>query len=323
MINYNILIKALKKEPLKKIVFSEGSEIRVIKAAINLAKKNIIIPILLSDEKTVKKVCKEHFLELHQGIQFLNPNSFSEKKRKKFIDETLKLRQNKNSKEEIEKWFYEPNYFSVMLVQFGYADGVIGGANFSTADTIRPAFQIFKADRFASSSMILSTNEKAVIFTDCAIMLDPNGQELAEIAKRGANLYQKIFYKKPVVGFLSYSTKGSGNDTNVPKIKEAINILKNDQVDFIFSGEFQFDAAFSSRVAKKKCNDDKAAGHVNVFVFPNLVSANIGYKIAQLMGNWNVVGPIISGIKKPIFDLSRGCTAEEVFNLSIILAYLI
>ena len=221
----------------------------------------------------------------------------------------------------------QANYFGTMLVKMGYADALLGGATYSTADTVRPALQIIKTkpgNKIVSSCFILvranGVGENEVLaMGDCAINIKPTEDELVEIGLETAQT-AKIFGIDPKVAYLSYSTLGSGKGEDVDKMRNACNKLKALAPDLDVDGELQFDAAVSPRVAHTKCPDSKVAGHANTFIFPDINAGNIGYKIAQRLGSFDAYGPILQGLNAPINDLSRGCNALEVYSMAIITA---
>ena len=206
-----------------------------------------------------------------------------------------------------------------MLVKMGYADALLGGATYSTADTVRPALQIIKTkpgNKIVSSCFILvrpsATGDREVLaMGDCAINIKPTEDELVEIGLETATT-AKVFGIDPKVAYLSYSTLGSGKGEDVDKMRNACSKLKALAPDLDVDGELQFDAAVSPRVARTKCPDSKVAGHANTFIFPDINAGNIGYKIAQRLGSFEAYGPILQGLNAPINDLSRGCNAQEV-----------
>ena len=216
-----------------------------------------------------------------------------------------------------------------MLVKICKAYCLLGGATYSTADTVRPALQLIKTkpgNSIVSSVFILvrpaATGESEVLaFADCAINIKPSEDELVEIAGEAANC-AKLFGVDPKVAFLSYSTLGSGKGEDVDKMRNAAAKAKVKYPDLPISGELQFDAAVAPRVAKTKCPGDPVAGHANTFIFPDINAGNIGYKIAQRLGNFDAYGPVLLGLNASINDLSRGCNALEVYSMSIITAAL-
>ena len=217
-----------------------------------------------------------------------------------------------------------------MLVKMGYADALLGGATYSTADTVRPALQIIKTkpgSKIVSSCFILvrpsATGENEVLaMADCAINIKPSEDELVEIALETAKT-AKIFGIDPQISFLSYSTLGSGKGEDVDKMRNACAKAKAAAPDLAIDGELQFDASVSPKVAQTKCPKSAVAGHANTFIFPDINAGNIGYKIAQRMGGFDAYGPILQGLNAPINDLSRGCNAQEVYSMAIITAGLL
>ena len=211
----------------------------------------------------------------------------------------------------------------------GVADCLLGGATYSTADTVRPALQLIKTkpgNKIVSSCFILvrpaATGDNEVLaMGDCAINIKPTEDDLVEIALETAQC-AKIFGIDPKVAFLSYSTLGSGKGEDVDKMRNACAKAKAANPDLAIDGELQFDAAVSPRVAQTKCPDSKVAGHANTFIFPDINAGNIGYKIAQRLGGFDAYGPILLGLNAPINDLSRGCNALEVYSMAIITAAL-
>ena len=235
----------------------------------------------------------------------INPETYEgfEKMKEKFLE----IRKGKATVEDAEKLLRDVNYFGVMLVKLGLADGMVSGAIHSTADTVRPALQIIKTKPGISrtSGVFLMNREDTnhrLMFADCAINIEPNSQELAEIAINTAET-AKVFGIDPKVAMLSFS-----------------NIAKEMRPDLAIDGELQFDAAFVPATAAIKAPDSDVAGHANVFVFPGLQAGNIGYKIAQRLGMFEAIGPILQGLNKPVNDLSRGASAEDIYNLAIITA---
>lgn len=303
------------------IVFPEGEEPRILEAATKLNSENILKPILLGDEAEIKKVASDNSFDLGD-IQIINPKTYSEFD--DMVDAFVERRKGKNTKEQGEKMLQDVDYFGTMLVYQGKADGMVSGAVHSTGDTVRPALQIVKTapgNSRISGAFILQKGDQRYIFSDCAINIDPNAQELGEIAAQAANS-AKLFDIDPKVAMLSFSTKGSAKGDQVTKVAEATKVAQGLLPDVPIDGELQFDAAFVDSVGKQKAPGSEVAGQANVFVFPELQSGNIGYKIAQRFGGFEAVGPILLGLDKPISDLSRGCNADDVYKLSILTAAL-
>ena len=304
-----------------KIVFPEGNDDRVVRAAARLKFEGLVDPIILGDPAEVHKILNDlGFADFNYTI--INPETYEdfEEMKEKFVE----IRKGKATIEDAEKLLRDVNYFGVMLVKLGLADGMVSGAIHSTADTVRPALQIIKTKPGISrtSGVFLMNRENTdhrLMFADCAINIEPNAQELAEIAINTAET-AKVFGIDPKVAMLSFSTKGSAKSPKVDRVVQATNIAKEMRPDLAIDGELQFDAAFVPAIAAIKAPDSDVAGHANVFVFPGLQAGNIGYKIAQRLGMFEAIGPILQGLNKPVNDLSRGASAEDIYNLAIITA---
>ncbi len=318
-------IEKLKKEN-KRIVFTEGNDVRILEAAQNLIKMGVVKPILIGNVDEVKGIAKDNGFDI-LGADIVDPLNYS--KMPDMIKEMVGLRKGKMTEEECAKALEKGNYFGTMLVKMGEADGLLGGATYSTADTVRPALQLIKTkpgNKLVSSCFILNRTKDDGSFEryamgDCAINIDPTEDDLVEIAIETANT-AKVFEMDPKVAMLSYSTLGSGKGDSVDKMRNATAKAKAAAPDLEIDGELQFDAAFSPVVAKTKCKDSKVAGHANTFIFPDINAGNIGYKIAQRLGGFEAIGPVLQGLNAPINDLSRGCNAEEVYKMAIITASL-
>ncbi|MCR8967383.1 phosphate acetyltransferase [Streptococcus zalophi] len=304
-----------------KIVFPEGDDERVIRAAGRLKAEGILEPIILGDEVLVKALLIEQGFPM-KNITIIDPNDYVHFEYMK--QEFLELRKGKVNEEQADDILKDVNYFGVMLVQMGLADGMVSGAAHSTADTVRPALQIIKTKPGISrtSGVFImnreTTNEK-LMFADCAINIDPAANELAEIAVNTAET-AKIFDIEPRVAMLSFSSKGSGKSPAVDKVAQATQMAKELAPNLNIDGELQFDAAYVPAAAKIKAPGSRVAGYANVFVFPDLQSGNIGYKIAERLGMFEAIGPILQGLNKPVNDLSRGSNDEDIYKLAIITA---
>lgn len=322
---FNHMINVL-KEQKRKIVFTEGFDPRILEAASRLYKEGILTPILLGNVEEVKAAAEKCGWSI-DGIEVVDPLHYDG------IDEMaakmVELRKGKMDEDACRAALSKSNYFGTMLVKMGKADCLLGGATYSTADTVRPALQLIKTkpgSKIVSSCFILrretEKGNEMYAMADCAINLDPNEDELVEIAVETART-AKTFSIDTKVALLSYSTLGSGKGASVDKVHNAAEKLKAMDLDFPVEGELQFDAAFSPVVAKTKAPGSAVAGQANTFVFPNIDAGNIGYKIAQRLGGFEAFGPILQGLNAPINDLSRGCNADEVYKMSIITAALI
>ena len=301
------------------VVFPEGNDARIIGAAVRLAADNLLKPILLGNPEEIHALGKSHGF-VTSMVEIIDPSKYD--KRDELVNGFVERRAGKATLEQAEALMDNANYFGTMMVYLGYADALVSGAVHSTGDTVRPALQIIKTKpgvSRTSGAFIMTKRNETYLFSDCAININPNAQELAEIAVESAKTAE-LFNIEPKVAMLSFSTKGSGAGPDVDKVVEATRIAKELAPEYEIDGELQFDAAFVPTVAKLKSPDSKVAGQAKVFVFPEIQSGNIGYKIAQRLGGFEAIGPILQGLNKPVSDLSRGCNEEDVYKLSIITA---
>ncbi len=318
------LISTLKANP-RSIVFTEGADPRILEAASRLKKDDILTPILVGNVQEVQSAASQNHFDI-TGIEIIDPASYPEMDA--MVQTMVELRKGKMSEEDCRKALSKGNYFGTMLVKMGKADALLGGATYSTADTVRPALQIIKTkpgSKIVSSCFVLHRNtaqgEEKYVMGDCAINITPSEDELVEIAIETARTAE-IFGIDPRVAMLSYSTLGSGKGDSVDMMRNATARVKEAAPALAVDGELQFDAAFSPVVAETKCKGSAVAGHANTFIFPDINAGNIGYKIAQRLGGFEAFGPILQGLNAPINDLSRGCNAEEVYKMAIITAAL-
>ena len=317
------LIDTLKQSP-KKIVFTEGTDPRILEASARLLSGTFLTPILVGNEAEVYAAAEKAGFNI-RGAEIFDPETYPEMD--KMVETMVELRKGKMTADECRAALKKGNYFGTMLVKMGVADCLLGGATYSTADTVRPALQLIKTkpgNKIVSSCFIMvrqaaSGDNEVLAMGDCAINIDPSEDDLVEIALETANC-AKIFGVEPKVAFLSYSTKGSGKGEDVDKMRNACAKAKALRPDLEMDGELQFDAAVSPKVAHTKCPDSTVAGHANTFIFPDINAGNIGYKICQRMGSFAAYGPILQGLNAPINDLSRGCNAQEVYSMAIITA---
>ncbi|KQL39844.1 phosphotransacetylase [Bacillus sp. FJAT-25509] len=301
------------------IVLPEGTDERILTAADRLAKEDVLKPILIGNVESVKEKASSLGLEL-QGVEILDPSTYGEMEQ--LVASFVERRKGKATEEQARKALLDPNYFGTMLVYANIAQGLVSGATHSTADTVRPALQIIKTKpgvTKTSGVFIMVREDEKYVFADCAINIAPNSQDLAEIAIESAKT-AKLFDIDPKIAMLSFSTKGSAKSPETEKVAEAVKIAKELAPELTLDGEFQFDAAFVPSVAKSKAPHSVIQGDANTFVFPSLEAGNIGYKIAQRLGNFEAIGPILQGLNMPVNDLSRGCNSEDVYKLSIITA---
>ncbi len=316
---FSNLKKALKANEKKLIVFPEAMDERVLSAASKLAEESILTPVLIGDEKEVHAKAKELGLDITK-CQLMNPANYENYDQ--MVDKFVEVRKGKATKESAKETLQTENYFGTMLVHMGEAHGLVSGAVHSTSDTVRPALQIIKTRpgiNKTSGVFIMVRGEERYVFGDCAINIAPTSDDLAEIAVE-SNKTAKVFGIDPKIAMLSFSTKGSAKSEETERVVEAITKAKEIDSNLVIDGEFQFDTAFVPSVAAKKAPNSEIKGDATVFVFPSLDAGNIGYKLAERLGNFEAVGPILQGLNKPVNDLSRGCNSEDVYKLAIITA---
>ena len=318
------LIDTLKKSP-KRIVFTEGTDARILEASARLLSGTFLTPILLGKDDEVHAAAEAAGFNI-RGAEIIDPETYPDMD--KMVETMVELRRGKMTAEECRAALQKGNYFGTMLVKMGVADCLLGGATYSTADTVRPALQLIKTkpgNKIVSSCFIMvreGVGENTVLaMGDCAINIKPTEDELVEITTEVAHC-ARIFGIDPKVAMLSYSTKGSGKGEDVDKMRHAYEKVLATNPDFDVDGELQFDAAVSPAVGQLKSPGSPVAGYANTFIFPDINAGNIGYKIAQRLGNFDAYGPILLGLNAPINDLSRGCNAQEVYSMAIITAAL-
>ena len=319
----------------------EGEDSRVVLAAVQAVKEGLAKVTLLGNVEEIKK--NNPGVDL-SGVIVIDPVSdVNNDKYAKILFEARKGKINKKTnlpeyadEEEAKKGILKDyTMYAALMLKAGDVDGLVSGACHSTANTLRPGLQVIKTApgiNTVSSSFVMIAPEGenkynpdgVAVFADCAINIEPDANQIADIAISSAETARKIANIEPRVAMLSFSTKGSGNDDkffkSVPKMQEATRIAKELAPDLILDGEFQFDAAVAPEVGKLKAPDSKVAGNANVFIFPNINAGNIGYKIAQRFGGYLALGPICQGFAKPINDLSRGCSVEDVIAVIAITA---
>lgn len=303
----------------KTIVLPEGNDVRIVEAASRLHNEGIVQPILLGNEDEVKQTASDAQIDI-AGITIIDPMTVS------YFEELAEMlvarREGKVTIEQARDLLQNVNYFGTMLVYTTRVDGLVSGAAHSTADTVRPALQIIRTKpgiSKTSGAFIMMKGEEKLVFADCAITVAPTSQELAEIAVESAQT-ARSFGVNPRVAMLSFSTKGSAVTEETTKVAEAVQFAKTLAPDMLIDGEFQFDAAYIPEIAAKKAPDSAIQGDANVFVFPSLEAGNIGYKLTERLGGYEAIGPILQGLNAPVNDLSRGCSADDVYKLSLITA---
>ena len=331
---FNAMIETLKANP-RKIVFTEGHDARILEATSRLVVGGFLTPILIGNVDTVKENAAKGGFNI-EGVEILDPTTYEGLDA--MVEKMVELRKGKMSAEECRACLLKGNYFGTMLVKMGYADSLLGGATYSTADTVRPALQLVKTKKGAnlvSSCFIMVRGEEKLAMGDCAINLsyedsvDKEGnvtvsaaRKLAEVAVETANT-AKVFGIDPKVAMLSFSTNGSGKGATVKLSHDATIEAKAMAPELAIDGEMQFDAAVAPEVGQLKFPGSPVAGYANTFIFPCIEAGNIGYKIAQRLGGFEAYGPILQGLAAPINDLSRGCNADEVYKMAIITAAMV
>lgn len=310
---YSLLGKA--KADRKTIVLPEGEEDRIIKAADYLLERDVVDLIIVGDENAILARGEE------LGLKSLSKAKFQamddEEVLTPMVAKLCELRAKKGmTEDQARKQLTDASYFGTMLVVLGLADGLVSGSVNSTANTVRPALQVIKTKpgtSLVSGAFLMCFKDHVAVFSDCAINLNPNAEQLAEIAIQSAET-AKAFGLEPKVGMLSYSTLGSGKGPDVDLVEAATAIVKDKAPELAVVGSVQFDAAWSPTVAATKAKGDPVAGHVNVFVFPDLCAGNIGYKAVQRSSGAVAVGPVLQGLNRPVNDLSRGATVQDIIN---------
>ena len=331
---FNAMIETLKANP-RSIVFTEGHDARILEATARLVEGGFLKPILVGNVEEVKANAAKGGFNI-EGVEILDPATYEGMDN--MVETMVALRKGKMSAEECRAALSKGNYFGTMLVKMGLADSLLGGATYSTADTVRPALQLVKTKKgvnLVSSSFILVRGDEKIAMGDCAINLgyedrkDKEGnvvlsaaQQLAEVAVETARTAQ-VFGIEPKVALLSFSTNGSGKGGTVKLSHDAVAIAREMAPEFAIDGEMQFDAAVAPEVGQLKFPGSPVAGYANTFIFPNIEAGNIGYKIAQRLGGFEAYGPILQGLAAPINDLSRGCNADEVYKMAIITAAMV
>jgi phosphate acetyltransferase len=305
------------KRDVRTIVLPESQDERTVRAAAELLGKGIAKVALLGKESEIRGLAGGLDLSGATIIDSPNAGCFEE-----YAETFYELRKSKGiSKDDAVAAMKNPLYFGVMMVKKGAADGMVAGAINSTGNTLRPALQILKTapgTKLVSSFFILEVPDcefgsgGTFLFTDCALIENPSAEELAEIAVGGAKSFRAFVGGEPAVALLSYSTYGSAKSESTLKVVEAARLAKEKAPDLLLDGELQLDAAIVEAIGRSKAPGSKVAGRANVLVFPDLNSGNIGYKLVQRLAKAEAYGPILQGIAKPVNDLSRGCSAEDI-----------
>lgn len=316
------------KSNKQRIVLPEGTEERTLQAADRLLSDEISNIILLGNPQEIEEKAQKMGLTNIGKAHIIDPKQHN--KKDEYINLLVDIRKNKGmTPEKASKLVEDPLYLSCLMIKNGDADGEIAGAQNTTGDVLRPALQIIKTlpgVKVVSGAFIMYTQtpqygeDGVLLFADCAVMPNPNAEELASIAVSSAKTMQSLVGVDPKVAMLSFSTKGSAEHEMVDKVREATSIAKETNPQLMIDGELQADTALVPGVAKSKAPGSPIAGKANVLVFPTLESGNIGYKLVQRLGNAQAIGPVLQGMAAPVNDLSRGCSVEDIYNMVTITA---
>ena len=312
----------LKAAGLKKtIVLPESHDERVLRAAEILEKNGIASVITIGNEDNIRSKAKELSIDL-QGVRIMDPEKSD--LTSNFANIFFNLRKHKGiTIEKARETVKRDLFFGAMLVKEKMADGFVAGSTASTADVLRAAIQCVgmpEGISIVSSFFLMILPDKIYSFGDCAVVPNPDENQLADIAISTADNHKKLTGEEPYVAMLSFSTNGSASHELVDKVIAATKIVKDKRPDLKIDGEMQFDAATIDSIGRKKAPESEVAGRANVLIFPDLQAGNIGYKIAQRWGGAEAVGPVVQGLKEPLFDLSRGCSVDDIVNTSAIAA---
>jgi phosphate acetyltransferase len=304
----------------RRIVLPEGDEPRILRAADTLLRRGVAGLTLLGDERKIRATAAQLGLALDDA-EVISP--FDPDLREKFADEYARLRAHKGVSAELARdTVTDVSYFGTMMVHLGLADGMVSGATHTTAHTIRPAFEIIKTSPgvgVASSVFFMCLADRVLVYGDCAVVTEPTAEQLADIAISSAQTAQ-AFGVEPRVAMLSYSTGDSGAGPEVDKVRLATSIVRETRPDLLVEGPIQYDAAAEPSVARTKMPDSPVAGRATVFVVPDLNTGNNLYKAVQRSAGAVAVGPVLQGLRKPVNDLSRGATVQDIVNTVAITA---
>lgn len=326
--NFIDSIKEKARNNIKKIILPESMDTRVLNAASICYNEKIAEVILIGKEDEVLSLAKENNINL-EGITIINP--FTNELTDKLVNDFYELRKAKGMTEEQarETLLGDYMYYACMLVHENLADGIVSGACHSTANTMRPALQIIKT---APDAKLVSTfflmivpnceygSNGTFVFGDCGLEQNPDSEKLAAIAASSSASFEKLTGEKAITALLSHSTMGSASHEHVDKVVEAVRIVKEQYPEYTIDGELQLDAAIVPSVAASKAPNSNVAGKANVLIFPDLDAGNIGYKLVQRLAKAEAYGPVTQGIKKPVNDLSRGCSTEDIVGVVAITA---
>lgn len=317
--NFIETIKERAKKNVKKIVLPEASDIRTIKAAATALNEKYADIVLLGNEQEINKMAKDNNLNITKAT-IINPKTADNSE--EYAEKLYELRKVKGmTLEQAKELVKDEVYYGMMMLKCGEADGLVSGAIHSTSDTLRPALQILKTapgTKLVSAFFLMVVpnceygEDGVFVFGDCGLNQNPTAEELAEIANSSSKSFETLVGKESRVAMLSYSTMGSAKSELTEKVIEATRIVKENYPELKVDGELQLDAAIVPEIGKSKAPNSEIAGHANTLIFPNLDAGNIGYKLTQRLGKAEAYGPLCQGIARPVNDLSRGCSAEDI-----------
>ena len=320
-------IKQRAKTQIKTIVLPEATDIRILKAAETVKQEGYAKTILIGDEEQVRKIAKQNTIDI-EGIKIIDP--LKSERTQEYAQKLFELRKAKGmTEEQAQKLVLDPVYFGMMMVKNEDADGLVSGACHSTSDTLRPALQILKTapnTKLVSAFFVIVVpnceygSNGTFIFADSGLNEEPNSDALSEIAISSSKSFEQLVGEKAKVAMLSYSTYGSAHSASTEKVIEATKLVREKAPELLVDGELQLDAAIVKEVAKSKAPNSKVAGEANTLIFPDLNAGNIGYKLVQRLAKAESYGPLCQGIAKPVNDLSRGCSAEDIVGVIAITA---
>ncbi|MGA2297670.1 MAG: phosphate acetyltransferase [FCB group bacterium] len=308
----------------RRVAFPDAEDVRTLSTAIFLKNNNIAVPVLVGNEDNIKNLAELNKLDI-SGIEIFNPENSN--LHLEFSDLLFEKRKSKGlTIEQAKENVKHPLYFAGLLLETGRIQVVVGGNISSTGDVIRAAIHtvgVAEGISIVSSYFIMVLRDKLLCFADCAVNPDPTDVQLADIAISSAKNFQSVTGEEPRIAMLSFSTKGSASHPHVEKVQSATKILKEKAPDLLADGEMQADAALVASIGERKCKGSPVAGKANVLIFPDLDAGNIGYKLTERLAGAEAVGPIVQGLKKPYCDLSRGCSVDDMINVSSICSLMV